>query len=57
MSNKNKTTILCCLCGVEIQMVVGSFHNADPVKDGFCCDACNMEHVIQRRMEIMHNGK
>ena len=37
----------CCLCGVEIK---GYGNNALPVKDGGCCDDCNLFKVVPARL-------
>jgi len=56
--------VKCCLCGCEIE--INHFNgwaegnNALPLKDGRCCDMCNMD-VIQERMrrfmEVRKNAK
>ncbi len=42
----------CCLCGKEIEVVNGwdQGNNAQPLKDGRCCDECNETKVIPERM-------
>tara|TARA_R110000751_G_scaffold1560_4_gene5798 strand:+ start:4480 stop:4746 length:267 start_codon:yes stop_codon:yes gene_type:complete len=37
----------CCLCGVEIK---GYGNNALPIKDGECCDDCNLFKVVPARL-------
>ena len=37
----------CCICG---QKYTGWGNNAEPVKEGYCCDRCNMDRVIPARM-------
>lgn len=37
----------CCLCGEKIG---GYGNNAQPLKDGRCCDKCNVEKVIPARI-------
>ena len=37
----------CCICG---QPDIGYGHNAQPVADGRCCDACNSEWVVTARI-------
>jgi len=41
----------CCLCKKEIRIKNGwsEGNNAQPLKDGRCCDKCNIK-VIQARM-------
>ena len=39
----------CCLCGKIIQ---GYGHNAEPLSKGVCCDECNVQVIIERRMEL-----
>ena len=38
----------CVLCGKEFE---GYGNNAQPVKDGLCCDECNMKVVIPARLK------
>ena len=40
--------IECCICEKQIKEVKS--HNAYPFKEGRCCDLCNMEYVIPKRM-------
>jgi hypothetical protein len=42
----------CVLCRKEF---VGHGNNALPLKDGICCDICNMTKVIPARMKAMRN--
>jgi len=37
----------CLICNKEI---TGTIHNAQPVEEGFCCDACNTTVVIPTRL-------
>ena len=37
----------CCLCNEEIK---GYGNNALPLKDGRCCDSCNIAKVIPARL-------
>ena len=39
---------LCCIC--EARHVIGFGHNAEPLKKGTCCDACNYL-VLYARMK------
>lgn len=39
----------CCLCGKSYE---GYGNSASPLKDGRCCDDCNIKKVIPRRLEI-----
>lgn len=41
--------IRCCFCGKIIQ---GYGHNAEPLAKGVCCDECNVQVIIERRMEL-----
>ena len=50
----------CCLCDKEIEPIMidgkviwDSGNNALPVKDGRCCNKCNMEKVIKKRLKIL----
>lgn len=45
---------VCSICGKEFD---GFGNNAKPVNDGVCCDKCNAEVVIPRRMEECMAGK
>ncbi len=38
---------ICSICGKEFE---GFGNNAEPVNDGICCDKCNTEVVIPRRL-------
>lgn len=38
---------VCSICGREF---TGYGNNAEPINDGVCCDECNLEAVIPRRM-------
>jgi len=50
--------VKCCLCGNEIEkkytpegkMYWDGGNNAEPVKSGRCCDACDWSVVIPARM-------
>lgn len=37
----------CCICGEEFE---GYGNNAEPVKEGTCCDSCNYAVVIPARL-------
>lgn len=37
----------CCICG---KVIDGFGNNANPVKDGICCNLCNENYVIPGRM-------
>ena len=37
----------CCICGKEIE---GYGNNAEPVRDGRCCDSCNWDVVLPARI-------
>tara|TARA_Y100000310_G_scaffold338715_1_gene429211 strand:+ start:1654 stop:1806 length:153 start_codon:yes stop_codon:yes gene_type:complete len=46
----------CCLCGKEIEVEVNGWsegNNAEPLKDGRCCNDCNASKVIPARLEKM----
>ena len=41
----------CCICGKDF---IGFGNNPYPVKDkGTCCDQCNSEVVIPKRLEVL----
>lgn len=44
----------CCLCGKEF---TGYGNNARPVKDGVCCDECNVKVVIPERLKVLKESK
>ena len=49
----------CCLCGEEIE-VKGNWkegNNAQPIKDGRCCDFCNYTKVIPLRFSNFASRK
>ena len=42
----------CCICEKQIE-IKGTWtqgHNAQPVKDGRCCDNCNTSRVVIERI-------
>ena len=51
----------CCICTHEIEKCPISGwdqgHNAQPVKAGRCCDDCNSDTVLTRRMQNAMAGK
>jgi len=40
----------CCLCGNKIE---GYGNNAQPLKDGRCCDFCDTIKVIPHRIKLV----
>lgn len=46
------TENLCCICGKQIE---GFGNNAEPIKEGVCCDECNIKVVIPERLKNMNN--
>ena len=40
----------CCICGLEFE---GFGNNAEPIKEGRCCDKCNEYIVIPERMRLL----
>ena len=50
MDNKK----ICCICNKEF---TGFGNNAQPYKEGTCCDKCNIEYVIPKRLEIANQSK
>ena len=51
----------CCICTHEIEKHPMSAwdqgHNAQPVAEGRCCDTCNGDTVLPRRMQNAIAGK
>lgn len=44
---------VCCICGIEFN---GCGNNPWPIKDdGECCDKCNYEYVLPKRIENVIN--
>lgn len=41
---------ICCICGKKFE---GIGNNAEPIKEGTCCDECNIKVVIPERLEKM----
>ena len=39
----------CCICGKRIE---GHGNNAAPLKDGICCDDCNVTKIIPKRLKL-----
>ena len=46
---------ICCLCEKPCEDPFGN--NAEPVKAGICCDACNIAYVIPSRAPIADNNE
>lgn len=36
---------ICCICGKEYE---GHGNNAAPIKEGRCCDDCNVKVILER---------
>jgi hypothetical protein len=47
---KEENKKVCCICGKEFE---GWGNNAQPVKDGVCCDECNRSEVIPARLKSL----
>ena len=45
---------VCCICGEEY---TGYGNNAEPYKEGRCCDECNMKFVIPYRLNQLRKDK
>ena len=45
---------ICCICGQEYE---GYGNNAEPYKEGYCCDECNKKFVIPSRLKKLKNIK
>jgi len=45
-----KTKEICCFCNKQIMF--GNSHNAQPVKEGKCCEDCNYAKVIPVRIKL-----
>ena len=45
---------VCCICGEEY---TGYGNNAEPYKEGICCDKCNMKFVIPYRLSKLRSAK
>lgn len=50
MDNKK----ICCICNKEFTEFG---NNARPYKEGTCCDKCNIEYVIPKRLEIANQNR
>lgn len=49
-SAQGGVTMNCCLCGKD----AGEYgHNAQPIRDGRCCDACNDTEVVPVRIKMV----
>jgi hypothetical protein len=44
------TRKICSICGKPYE---GFGNNARPIKEGFCCDDCNRDVVVPRRIELV----
>lgn len=45
---------VCVICNKEFE---GRGNNANPVKDGQCCDECNSKYVIPARLDLVFRSK
>jgi hypothetical protein len=62
-----KSEQLCCICDGLIEPLMSNDippeiiwdkgHNAEPVKDGQCCDKCNFEKVLPERLKYLHHQR
>ena len=52
--NNYKEEGICCICG---RTYTHWGNNADPVKNGRCCDICNNLYVIPARIDEIQNRK
>lgn len=53
--SKQNLKYTCCFCGLPFY---GYGNNAEPViKNGVCCDECNLKKVIPARLAICKNSK
>lgn len=43
----------CVICGKKFR---GFGNNAEPVKRGECCDDCNFNKVLPKRLGLVQNG-
>lgn len=50
VNNRNEKTMNKSICPICNKEMAGEIHNARPVVDGFCCDACNTTVVIPTRL-------
>ena len=44
---------VCCICGKEFDEYGNNPEPAKPFESGECCDDCNMNVVIPKRMEML----
>lgn len=44
-----KQTYTCCICGFRSN----ECNNAEPVKNGSCCNTCNIFYVVPARIAIL----
>lgn len=50
----NKETGICCICG---KLYTNYGNNALPLKDGRCCNVCNLQYVVPARINNLQKGK
>jgi len=58
VSSKVKKTVkkkMCVICNWN--EIIGFGNNAQPVKDGTCCNWCNANFVIPKRIEQLKNER
>tara|TARA_Y100000310_G_C20536846_1_gene741276 strand:- start:353 stop:508 length:156 start_codon:yes stop_codon:yes gene_type:complete len=47
----------CCLCDKKIELEENGWdsgHNAQPIRDGRCCDNCNYNKVMPIRLKELY---
>ena len=52
MGNPNIHQITCCICGKQVANEES--HNADSLKEGRCCEACNSHYVLPYRLHLLN---
>ncbi len=62
-----KSEKVCCICNglikplmsndIPPEIIWDKGHNAEPVKDGQCCDRCNFEKVLPERLKHLHHQR
>ena len=64
---ENPCSKVCCICNglikplmshdVPPKIIWDKGHNAEPIKDGQCCDKCNFEKVIPERLNFLYENE
>ena len=52
---QRKVKMICSICDDVIEDGFGN--NAEPINSGRCCDTCNIEYVIPKRIRLQFESE